>query len=101
MQDTKLAVAQGQEREWVEREQAAGGSSGGDGYHFICEVFFMTLQVGQTAWQMIQPDGFWHSRCCKLAVLDGIPGKTWTEVAAAANMGSLLALTCLLQVLGC
>jgi hypothetical protein len=54
MQDTKLAVSQGQEREWVEREQAAGGSSGGDGYHFICEVFFMTLQVGQTAWQVIE-----------------------------------------------
>jgi hypothetical protein len=54
MQDTKLAVSQGQEREWVEREQTAGGSSGGDGYHFICEVFFMTLQVGQTAWQVIE-----------------------------------------------
>lgn len=46
MQDTKLAVSQGQEREWVEREQA-GGSSSGEGYHFICEVFFMTLQVRQ------------------------------------------------------
>lgn len=55
-QDTKLAVSQTQERAWIEKEKAAaaadGSSSssspsqqGGGGYHFICEVFFMTLQV--------------------------------------------------------
>lgn len=50
LQDTKLAVSQQQEREWLEKEQAAGGSSGSSqGYHFICEVFFMTLQVGRLA----------------------------------------------------
>lgn len=45
LQDTKIGVSQVQEREWVERQQAAEGSSPAGGYHFICEVFFMTLQV--------------------------------------------------------
>jgi hypothetical protein len=44
LQDTKLAVSQQQEREWVERQQAAAGGQA-EPYHFVCEVFFMTLQV--------------------------------------------------------
>lgn len=44
-------MSQAEEREWIEKEKAAaaaaagGSSSSPEGYHFICEVFFMTLQV--------------------------------------------------------